>query len=295
MKELFMISNTIKTILLLTCLSGLFLVLGSLLGGRQGLQVAFIMALVMNFIAYFFSESIVLRLYRAQPLDQSRYNAIYTTVQDLCTSMNIPMPKLWLVNLPIANAFATGRNPKHASVVLTSGILGLLDHDELRGVLAHELSHVKNRDILVTTIAATLATAIGYAAQMMQYAALWGTMQQNGNDSRKRSNPLAMLVAAIVMPIAATLLQLAISRSREYLADESGAHYSREPLALASALAKISNYKQYAPAHEAVEATTSPLFIINPLTGATWMSLFSTHPPVEQRIKRLQNMALTKS
>lgn len=288
-----MISNTIKTVLLLTCLSGLFLLIGMFIGGRDGLQIAFIMAVVMNFIAYFFSESIVLRLYRAQRLDQARYQAIYTTVQELAASMNIPMPKLWLVSLPIANAFATGRNPKNASVVLTTGILGLLDHDELRGVLAHELAHVKNRDILVTTIAATLATAIGYLAHMMQYAVLWGTVQQN-NSSRNRSNPLAMMAVAIIMPIAATLLQLALSRSREYLADESGAHYSHEPLALASALAKIANYKQYVSARDTIEATTSPLFIINPLAGTSWMALFSTHPPVEQRIKRLQNMAHTK-
>lgn len=288
-----MIPNKLKAILLLGCLSGLFLLMGRMLGGMQGLQIAFIMALVMNFIAYFFSESIVLRLYNAQPLDKTTYGWIYSTVEELSKTMQIPMPKLWIVNMPIANAFATGRNPSHASVVVTSGILDLLDQHELRGVLSHELSHVKNRDILVTTMAATLATAIGYLANMMQYTAILGRSSSN-NDSQKRSNPLVMLVVAMIMPLAAALLQLALSRSREYLADESGAHYSHEPLALASALAKISNYKQYTPATSAVEATTSPLFIINPLTGATWAALFSTHPPVEQRIKRLQEMAQRK-
>lgn len=283
-----MIPNKLKAVILLAALSGLFMFTGSILGGVRGLQIAFFMALIMNFVSYFFSESIVLRLYRAQPLDKTQYGWIYTTVQELATTMNIPMPRLWIVNMAIANAFATGRNPNHSSVVITSGILGLLDQQELRGVLAHELSHIKNRDVLVTTMAATLATAIGYLANMMQYASFLG--QGNSQDSQRRTNPLMMMLIAILMPIAASLLQLALSRSREYLADESGASYSHEPLALANALRKISDNKQFTPAENAVEATTSPLFIINPLTGALWAKLFSTHPPVEQRIKRLQEM-----
>jgi heat shock protein HtpX len=288
-----MIPNRLKAVLLLGTLSALLLIMGRMLGGMQGLQIAFIMALIMNFIAYFFSESIVLNLYRAQSLDKTTYKWIYTMVDELRKPMQIPMPRLWLVNMPIANAFATGRNPSHASVVITAGILDLLSPDELRGVLAHELSHVKNRDILVTTMAATLATAIGYLANMMQYAAMWGQMGSR-SDSEKRSSPIAMLIIGMTMPFAAALLQLALSRSREYLADESGAHYSHEPLALASALAKISNHKKFTPANNPVEATTSPLFIVNPLTGATLASLFSTHPPVEQRIKRLEAMAQKK-
>ena len=287
-----MIPNKFKAVILLASLSALLLLMGNLIGGASGLRIAFIMALIMNFVSYFFSESIVLRLYKAQPLDKTQYGWIFSDVSELCKKMNIPMPRLWIVDMPIANAFATGRNPSHASVVVTSGILKLLNEEELRGVLAHELSHVKNRDILVTTMAATLATAIGYLANMMQYAAMFG--QTSSDDSRKRTNPFAMIFAAMVMPFAAGILQLALSRSREYLADESGASYSHEPLALASALAKISNHKQFTPATNPIEATTSPLFIINPLTGATWAALFSTHPPVEKRIERLQEMAQKK-
>ncbi len=288
-----MIPNRLKAVMLLAGLSGLFLLMGQLMGGAHGLKIAFIMAVVMNFITYFFSESIVLRLYGAQPLDKNKYQWIYTLVQELSSSMKIPMPKLWIVTMPIANAFATGRNPSHASVVVTTEILNLLDQSELRGVLAHELSHVKNRDILITTMAATLATAIGYVANMMQYAAFFG--QSSSNNSEKRTNPLIAMLVAMLMPFAAALLQLALSRSREYLADESGAHYSHEPLALASALAKISNYKQYAPKDNPIEATTSSLFIVNPLTSTAWVSLFSTHPPVDLRIKRLQEMAYKKN
>jgi len=284
-----MIPNRIKAVVLLGALSGLLLAMGSIIGGFKGLQVAFIMALVMNFISYFFSESIVLNLYKAQPLDTEQYGWIHETIEELCQTMQIPKPRLWIVSMPIANAFATGRNPQHASVVVTSGILDLLDKDELRGVLAHELSHVKNRDILVTTMAATIATAIGYVANMLQYSAMFGSM--NSDNNQKRTNPLIALIIAMIMPLAASLLQLALSRSREYLADESGAHYCHEPLALASALAKISNNKQYTPANNAVEATTSSLFIINPLTSTAWAQLFSTHPPVEKRIEKLQAMA----
>lgn len=287
-----MIPNRLKAVILLATLSGLLMLMGNLIGGARGLHIAFVMALMMNFISYFFSESIVLRLYKAQPLDKQAYGWIYTAVQELSTSMNIPMPRLWLVSMPMANAFATGRNPSHSSVVITAGILQLLDKQELRGVLAHELSHIKNRDVLVTTMAATIATAIGYLANMMQYAAIFGNQSAQSNSSQKRTNPLILMLVAVLMPIAAALLQLSLSRSREYLADESGAGFSHEPLALANALKKISTNKQFTPANNAVEATTSPLFIINPLTGATtWAALFSTHPPVEQRIKRLQEMA----
>ncbi|MCA9770734.1 zinc metalloprotease HtpX [Candidatus Dependentiae bacterium] len=281
--------NKIKTVLLLGALSSLLLLLGQLFGGTAGLQFALIMALVMNGIAYFFSETIVLKMYRAQKLDAEKYSWLYDIVQKLALTMKIPMPKLWLINTPMANAFATGRNPSHASIAVTTGILEVLDTHELRGVLAHELSHVKNRDILVSTIAATVATAIGYLANMIQYAAFWGSMS---NDRRQRGNPIFMLLVAMLMPIAAMLIQLAISRSREYLADETGSHYSHDPLALASALEKLHNNipRAHMDNKDATRATTAPLFIVHPFTTNGWASLFSTHPPMRKRVERLQKL-----
>ncbi len=280
-----MILNTIKTIILLVTLSGFLMFIGGIIGGAHGVQFALIISLIMNGIAYFFSDKIVLKMYRAQPLDRTKYEIVYNTVEELAQEMHIPMPKLWLINTPMANAFATGRNPLHASVAVTTGILDLLDEDELRGVLAHELGHVKNRDILVTTIAATIATAIGYLAHMLQYAAFWGSLSNN----RRRGNPIVMIFVAILMPIAATLVQLAISRSREYLADETGAYYSKDPLALASALEKL--HHNVSVAHLANQdtrrASTASLFIVNPFTSNSWVSLFSTHPPMHKRIARL--------
>lgn len=287
-----MIPNTLKTVILLGTLSGLLLFLGRFLGGSEGLTIALFFALFMNFIAYFFSEKIVLSMYRAQPLDKARYDWIYAIVQELTSTMRLPMPKLWLVSTPMANAFATGRNPHHASIAVTTGILDILSHDELRGVLAHELSHIKNRDILVSTIAATLATAIGYIANMMHHAAFWGSV--NSRSNRKQSyNPIAMVLIALLMPLAATLIRLAISRSREFLADETGAQHSREPLALASALEKLhSNLHDHNlnNQHDSTKTTTASLFIVHPFTHERWSSLFSTHPPVRQRIARLRKM-----
>lgn len=228
-------------------------------------------------------------MYRAQKLDAEKYSWLYDIVQKLALTMKIPMPKLWLINTPMANAFATGRNPSHASIAVTTGILEVLDTHELRGVLAHELSHVKNRDILVSTIAATVATAIGYLANMIQYAAFWGSMS---NDRRQRGNPIFMLLVAMLMPIAAMLIQLAISRSREYLADETGSHYSHDPLALASALEKLHNNipRAHMDNKDATRATTAPLFIVHPFTTNGWASLFSTHPPMRKRVERLQKL-----
>lgn len=280
--------NKIKTVVLLATLSGLLLLLGALFGGQAGIHIALVMALIMNFIAYFFSEKIVLAMYRAQPLDNAQYGWIHEIVEELAHAMNIPMPKLWLIDTPMANAFATGRNPSHASVAVTTGILNILDKDELRGVLAHELSHVKNRDILVSTIAATIATAIGYLAHMMQYAAFWGSV--NG-DKNRRGNPIGMLIVAIVMPIAATLIQLAISRSREYLADETGAHHCHDPLALASALQKLHSHIPHANMNkDTTHASTASLFIVHPFSSDGLVSLFSTHPPMAKRIERLQRI-----
>jgi heat shock protein HtpX len=278
--------NQFKTVLLLGAMSGLFLFMGNLLGGSSGLLIAAIIAMFMNFFAYFYSDTIVLRMYKAKPLDRKQYASIYEMVHELAGEMGIPMPKLWLVENKMANAFATGRNPQHSSVAVTTGILEILDKKELRGVLAHELSHVKNRDILVSTIAAVLATAIGYVATMFRYSAM-----TNSTDDRRR-NPLVMLLISILVPIAASLIQLAISRSREFLADESGAECCKDPLALASALEKLHNHIPYASLNktDVDKASTAPLFIVHPFAGSGWTALFSTHPPVAERIARLRAM-----
>lgn len=281
--------NQFKTALLLASLSALLMFLGNLIGGKDGMTMAFLLSLVINGVTYFFSDKIVLNMYKARRLDESRYANIYTMVGELAHSMNLPMPKLWLLDQPIANAFATGRNPKNASVAVTTGILGILNDDELRGVLAHELSHVKNRDILVSTIAATLASTIGYVAQMLRFS----NFRQSDDSGRSRSNPLSMLAAVVLMPMAASLIQLAISRSREYLADESGADTTHEPLALASALEKLEGYKAKAhfDSRDTGKASTSSMFIVNPFLGGGLMALFSTHPPMAQRIARLREMS----
>ena len=280
--------NQIKTAFLLSTLSGLLLLMGNWIGGHNGLIFAFIMALAMNFFTYFYSDKLILRMYHAQPLDQSKYGYLYDMVGELANEANIPMPKLWYMPTPMANAFATGRNPKHSSVVVTEGILNLLDKDELHGVLAHELSHIKNRDILVATVAATIATAIGYLANILQWSVILG----GSRDDNNRSSGIGALFVAILMPIAALLIQLAISRSREYLADETGAACSHNPLALASALEKISgNVKQQRVQPESLAHTsTASLFFVYPFTTNGFAHLFSTHPPIEKRIERLRNM-----
>jgi heat shock protein HtpX len=277
--------NTLKTILLLSSLSGLFLFVGYLFGGTSGMTIAFILSLAMNAYAYFFSDKIVLRMYGAQPLDKHTYGWIYDDVAELAAQMNIPMPKLWLINTPMANAFATGRSPEHASVAVTTGILDILNKKELRGVLAHELSHVQNRDILVTTIAATIASALGYIATMMRFGAY-------RSDDKQRTNPLFILLASVLMPIAATIIQMAISRSREFLADDTGAHACKDPLALASALEKLHNHipDAHLNANDTQRASTAPLFIVHPFDSKNWSALFSTHPPIGQRIARLREI-----
>jgi heat shock protein HtpX len=285
-----MFFNRIKTVFLLAALSGLLLLLGNLFGGAQGMTFALILALIMNAILYFFSDRIVLSVYGAQPLDQHEYPWIYEIVTELAQTMRIPMPKLWLIRTPMANAFATGRSPQHASVAVTTGILQLLDRHELRGVLAHELAHVKNRDILVATIAATMATAIGYLANMLHHLAFWESVR--GDKDRKSGNPIVLILVTILMPIAATLIQLAISRSREYLADETGAHECHDPLALASALEKLHHHIPQAhlnPENDA-QAGTASLFIVHPFNSSKALSWFSTHPPLKSRIERLQKI-----
>jgi heat shock protein HtpX len=281
--------NQLKTVILLGSLSGLLMLLGGYIGGMQGITIALILAVVMNIISYYYSDKIVLHMYNAQPLDQQEYNWIYEIVRELARKSQLPMPKLWLINTPMANAFATGRNPEHASVAVTTGILDILTKQELRGVLAHELSHVKNRDILVSTVAATLATAIGYIANMLRYASF---MQSDDSERRRGSNVLVLFLLAILMPIAASLIQLAISRSREYLADETGAETCHDPLALASALEKLqtNTARHHLSNQDTARAATAHLFIVNPFTVQGLMALFSTHPPVTQRIARLRHI-----
>lgn len=228
-------------------------------------------------------------MYGAKPLDMHEYAPVHATIRELCMRMDLPMPKLWLVNMPIANAFATGRNPNHASVALTPTIIEILEPHELRGVLAHELSHIKNRDVLVATIAATLASAISYVAYMLRHQAMWGT----SDNKRRGNNPIVFLVIGLVIPLLATLIQLAISRSREYLADETGAHHCKDPLALASALEKINLHGKYGHAYakeHAQQTATASLFFMYPFASDGWLSWFSTHPPVAQRVARLRAM-----
>ena len=288
-----MIRNILKTFLILGLMSGLLIMLGGLIGGMSGLKIALFMACIMNGIAYFFSDKIVLSLYNAQPLQRNTHGYIYRIVEELCATMQLPAPKLWIIQNSMANAFATGRNPNHASIAVTTGILQILQTTELRAVLAHELAHVKNRDILITTIAATLAAAVGYIAHRLKWIALWGYGFRNNNDKRT-ANPFVLMAAGILMPFAALLLQLSLSRSREYLADETGAHYCKDPLALASALEKLHQKVSHThPAQETNEQhqATSALFIVHPFKPKGSISeLLSTHPPVEKRIARLRTL-----
>ncbi len=289
-----MFLNQVKTALLLGAMSGLLLLLGAWAGGAKGLTVALIIALLMNFISYFFGDKLVLSMYGAQPLDEVKFRNIYEIVEELAHNAGIPMPKLWYIPTPMANAFATGRNPENGSVAVTQGILDILEEHELRGVIAHELGHIKNRDILIATVAATIATAIGYLANMIQWAAIFGGF--SGRDDENRGGGWGALIVAIIMPIAATLIQLAISRSREYLADESGANFAHDSLALASALEKLSHgvEAQHAQPESPAQTATASMFIVYPFSGGGWINLFSTHPPMEKRIERLRQMAMRR-
>ena len=286
-----MVANQIKTVLLLGVLTSLILLLGSVLGGTTGLHLALIMAIVINGIAYFFSDKIVLRMYGAQPLSEKEHSDIYQTVHQLAGIMHLPMPKLWFIDSPIANAFATGRNPAHASIAVTRGILSVLDPAELRGVLAHELGHVKNRDILITTIAAILASAVGYLAYMIRNMA-W--RQSYSSNKRNNNNPFLLFIISLFVPFIATLIQLAISRSREYLADETGAQETKDPLSLASALKKLEYNAQHANANytDARHASMAALFIVRPCAQErfNWAHLFATHPPIHKRVARLEEI-----
>ena len=272
--------NALKTTFLLGAMTGLLLAMGELLGGRDGMTLALILAGVMNFGAWFWSDKIVLRMYNAQPVGPSEAPELYAIVQGLAQKAGVPMPKLYLIPDPALNAFATGRGPSHAAVAATVGIVKAMDREELEGVLAHELSHVINRDTLVSTVAATLAGAISFLAHSFMF---------RGRGRDDGGNPLAALVVMILAPIAAMLIQLAVSRSREYGADESGARLVGYPDGLARALAKLQSASQRIPMHN-VEPATAHLFIVNPLSGQALGRLFSTHPPLEERIARLMAM-----
>jgi len=274
--------NTFKTAFLLTFLTLLLMALGRWFGGQNGMMIALIFAAVMNFVSYFFSDKIALAMYRAQPATRDELPRAYAAVERLTQKIGIPMPKIYVIPSDSPNAFATGRNPSHASVAVTQGILDLLNDEELEGVLAHELGHVNNRDILISSVAATIAGAITYLAQVAKWGMIFGGVER---DDRDRGGGLAALLMLFLAPLAAMLIQLWVSRTREYQADASGAHYTGNPYALASALAKLDASSRRLP----MQATpsTAHLFIIQPLLGMSFASLFSTHPPIAKRIERL--------
>jgi heat shock protein HtpX len=280
-------TSIIKTTLLLGLMTALLMLIGGLLGGRGGVEAAFAIAAVMNFFSYWFSDRIVLRAYNAQELDASSAPELYSIVNELAQSARIPMPRLYLVDSDTPNAFATGRNPNHAAVAVTRGIMRICNRDELKGVIGHELSHVINRDILTSSIAATMAGAVMMIATWVRWGAIFGLGDREDGEG---GGILALLVAGIVAPIAATLIQLAISRTREYQADESGARLIHNPLSLASALRKLESANERMPLESATPATAH-LFIVNPLSGEGMARLFSTHPPIDERIHRLERMA----
>ena len=269
--------NTFKTAFLLTAMTLLLLGLGNYFLGRQGMLFALIIAAVMNFVAYFFSDKIALASYRAQPVTREQLPQVYRIVERLTQKTGLPLPKIYVIPTESPNAFATGRNPRHASVAVTQGILNLLNEEELEGVLAHELGHVNNRDILISSIAATLAGAITYAARFGMFF--------GGSRDERRGGGLGALLMLILAPIAAFLIQLAVSRSREYQADATGAHVTGNPYALASALAKLDAYSKRVPLP--ASPSSAHLFIVQPFLGMNLGSLFSTHPPIAKRIERL--------
>ena len=272
--------NTMRTVMLMTLLTLVLVGAGGALGGQGGALFALVMAGVMNLGSYWFSDKIVVKMYRGE---ETQSGQLYDVVSELCQQNNLTMPKVYLLPQPTPNAFATGRNPQHAVVAATQGIMQILSREELKGVMAHELAHVQNRDILIGSIAATFAGAISYLAHMAQWAMIFG-----GRDDED-SNPIAMIAMMILAPIAAMLVQMAISRSREYGADAKGAKYCGNPHSLSSALRKLEMSNQRMPMEKVNEATAH-MFIVNPLKGGGMLALFSTHPPMEERIRRLEEM-----
>jgi heat shock protein HtpX len=273
--------NYMKTAVLLAALAALLIFIGDMLGGRQGALIGLIFAGVFNFGTYWFSDKIVLKMYRAKRVEEKDAPKLYGIVRDLSMKANLPMPKVYIMNTDTPNAFATGRNPKHSAVAVTTGIMKLLSSEELTGVIGHELSHIQNRDILISTIAATIAGAISYLSHMAMWFSLFGGRGNRG------THPAVLIFMMILAPLAAAIIQMAISRSREYGADDGGARISGNPLYLSEALKKLAYYNKKVPLQGANEATAH-MFIVNPLKGDSLLKLFSTHPPIEERVKRLE-------
>jgi heat shock protein HtpX len=282
-------SNSVKTVALLAAMTVLFILIGGMLGGEQGMVVAFLFAGLMNFASYWWSDRVVLWMYGAQEVNESQAPQFHALVRRLAQRAGLPMPKVYVIPTDTPNAFATGRNPRHAAVAATEGILRILSPDELEGVMAHELSHVRNRDILISTIAATMAGAIMMLARMAQFAAMFGGARRQ-DDEEGGGGIVGMILLAILAPLAAMLIQMAISRAREYQADAGGAQLSRKPWALADALEKLERGATALPME--ANPSTAHLFIVNPLRGSSLLNLFSTHPPVEQRVARLRAMRI---
>ena len=278
--------NFFKTTILLAVLTAILVFAGDAFGGRSGAMMALILAGIMNFGAYWFSDKIVLMMYRAKPVTDAEAPELYAITRDLTMKAGLPMPKVYIMDNDTPNAFATGRNPSHAAVAVTRGIMRLLSKEELTGVIGHELAHIQNRDILISTISATIAGAISYLAHMAQWAAMFGSSR----DDERGGNPIALIAMMIVAPLAAMIIQMAISRSREYGADEGGARITGNPLSLANALRKLEYANKRIPMAVPNEATAH-MFIVSPLSGGSLLRLFSTHPPIEERIKRLEAMA----
>jgi heat shock protein HtpX len=280
--------NTCKTMVLMVTLSLMLVGIGAILGGKSGMTFALVIAFGMNFISYWFSDKIVLKMYGAREVSEAQAPELHSMARELSYAAGLPMPKVYLMEQDQPNAFATGRNPEHGAIAVTTGIMRILSRQELKGVLAHELAHIKHRDILVATVAATIAGAIGYLAQMAQWTMFFG----GRDDERDGGSPLAAIVMMIVGPIAALLIQMAISRSREYGADAGGAQIAGNPQYLASALRKLDAASRRIPLE--ANPSTAHMFIVSPLTGGGILKLFSTHPPMEERIARLEQMGASR-
>jgi heat shock protein HtpX len=276
--------NKIRTTILLAVMTALIIWIGQIFGGQQGMIIALLLAAGMNFFSYWFSDKIVLKMYRAKEVSPQQAPEVYEMVQTLTGHAGLPMPKLFVIPKEAPNAFATGRNPEHAVIAVTQGLLNIMDRDEVMGVLAHELAHVKNRDILIGSIAATMAGAIMVLASMARFSAIFGG--RGVGDSRGGSGAIGLIAMSILAPFAAMIIQMAISRSREYLADATGAGFARDPQGLARALEKLGRYSKKIPMD--ANPSTAHMFIVNPLSGRSLMGLFSTHPPLEKRIARLR-------
>lgn len=281
--------NTLKTFVLLTALTLLLVWVGGAIGGQRGALFAFIFSLVMNLSAYWFSDKLVLAMYRAQPVTESQNPQLYRMVREISQAARIPMPKIYIIPQAAANAFATGRNPQHAAVAVTEGIMNLLSEEELKGVLAHELGHVRNRDILIGSIVAAVAGAVMMLANMARWAAMFGGYSRGRDRNQGGGNIITLLAVTILAPIAALLIQMAISRSREYLADETGAKFLHTGLPLAHALKKLEAQAKHRPLQ--ANPQSAHMFIVNPLSGKTLLALFSTHPPIQSRVEKLEQLS----